>query len=97
MFADETSPTLDRLTSWAGRVATKYKAPAKNIQTVQSAIKDVRAAGRPVSATDASNIELANRGRKDEIFGINATYVYIGAGLLIAGGIGYIVWNRIKN
>lgn len=97
MFAadESTVSNLQRLAAWAGRVSTKYKDTAKNLSNVKSAIRDIRQTSRPVTASDITTQE-ASLGMKDEIFGIPSSYVYAAAGLAIFGGIGYIIYNRVK-
>jgi hypothetical protein len=97
MFAadEATASNLQRFAKWAGRVTTKYKDTAKNLSNVKSAIKDIRQSSRPVTAEDV--YDEANTGYKNEVLGMPTNYVYIGAGLLIVAGLGYIAYNRFKN
>lgn len=96
--ADEVAEpsTLERFTAFTKRLATKGTKAIEQAKTIKSAATDIRKAVKPVSAQDAANIELANRGMADEIFGMPSTYVYVGVGLLIAAGVGYIAYNRLK-
>jgi len=98
MFAQygEEKTELERFAAWAARAKDKGTKIIANVKAVKSAATDIRQAIKPVSANDPANIALANQGMQDMIFGIPSTYVYIIAGLAIAGGIGYIAYNRLK-
>ena len=99
MFAadESTVSNLEKLAKWAGKAKVKAKSAISSVKAAKSVIKDIREVRRPVSNAEAANAELVNSGEVDEIFGISSTYVYVGAGLLIAAGIGYIAYNRIKS
>lgn len=93
MFAaDEgTASNLQRLAKWAGRVSTKYKGTAQNISNVKSAIKDIRQSSRPV------DMQATQEGEYIQSDGSTNSYMYIGAGLLIAVGLGYVIYKKVSN
>lgn len=95
MFAADEPSTLERFTKWAGRASTKGKNIISDVKAIRTAGKDIRSAIKgPTPEQIAADKAALAASYKDEIFGIPSTYVYVGAGLLIAAGIGYIVYNR---
>ena len=83
---------LDRFTSWLGRASQKAKDVSQKARDIASATKDISTTLRPQPEMSAPVVITGT----EKIWGMPKTAVYLGAGALVLGGIGYIVWNRMK-
>lgn len=85
---------LTMFTNWTKRVASKYVPKIKQGQDVIKSTREMSRALNPAELT--AEQQAAQRARPMMETGL-PTYMIIGGGVIVAGLLGYLVYNRMKS